>query len=470
MLPVTLFAYLLCLLIIGVWAGTRVGDSGDFHLAGRRLGPVVASLSASASSSSVWTLLGVSGAAYLWGLSALWLVPAVLSGFALNWYAVAPRLQAASRDNGTLTLVAFLAHGSAPGAAQRLRALGAGLILFCFSLYVAAQFQGAGTALAAALPVSGTAAVVGGAIVVVGYVLLGGFWAASVTDALQGLMMLLVALVLPLWALAAVGGPLALIDGLTHLSDPALTRLVDQPTPWLASVFVAGLFGIGLGYPGQPHVVNRFMAMRSGHDIGRARAIALVWAAIIYSGMVLLGWCGRLLLPANADPESVLLTLSGQLLPAVLGGLVSGGVLAAIMSTADSQLLVAGGAVTHDLRRRGSSVRLDRLVVLGVGAAAVLLALLVPQSIFARVLFAWQVLGNGFGPLLLVLLWRGPVADGHRLTAMLCGSGLTIAASLLPDAPGDALERLLPFAAALLIALAGSRRRALPVSAAAPAD
>ncbi len=455
MIAATLAAYLVALLAIGLWAQRRVVDSGDFHLAGRALGPVVASLSASASSSSVWTLLGVSGAAYLWGLQAAWLIPAVLGGFAINWYLVAPRLQRRSRDGDTLTLVEFLASGCDPVNERRLRALGALLIVFCFSLYVAAQFQGAGSAIGAALPVSGGIAIAAGAAVVVGYVLLGGFWAASVTDALQGLMMLLVALLLPVAALIAVDGPAALLDGLRRL-ETATPAGAGSVLP--AAVFVIGLFGIGLGYPGQPHVVNRFMAMRSGTDIGTARRIALIWAALIYSGMVLLGWCARLLLPGAEDPESVLLTLGIDLLPPLLGGAITGGVLAAIMSTADSQLLVASGAVSHDLRRRSASVRADRLVVLAVGGAAVALALFVPETIFARVLFAWQVLGNGFGPLLLVLLWRGPVAAPWRLAAMACGAGLTVLLSFAPDAPGDAAERLLPFAAALILALAGSRR------------
>ena len=458
MIPATLLAYLIALLGIGIWAQRRVADPGDFHLAGRNLGPVVASLSASASSSSVWTLLGVSGAAYLWGLQAAWLVPAVLSGFAINWYLVAPRLQARSRDGDTLTLVEFLAEGCDPRTGRLLRALGAYLILFCFSLYVAAQFQGAGTAIAAALPVPGALAIAAGAVVVVGYVLLGGFWAASVTDALQGLMMLFVAVVLPVAALAAVGGPMPLIEGLAALAGQDTYGLVRQPSPLLAAVFVAGLFGIGLGYPGQPHVVNRFMALRSGGDIGRARLIALGWAAVIYTGMVVLGWAGRLLLPGADDPEAVLLTLSMDLLPAALGGLVTGGVLAAIMSTADSQLLVASGSVSHDLRRSRASVALDRAVVLAVGVAAAALALFVPESIFSRVLFAWQVLGNAFGPLLLVLLWIGPVEARHRLGAVAVGAGTTIALSFAPDAPGDALERLVPFLLAAVIALAGSRR------------
>lgn len=455
MLTATMMFYLVALLAIGIWAQRRTASASDFHLAGRRMGPIVAALSASASSSSAWTLLGVSGAAYTWGLQAMWLVPAVISGFAINWIFIAPRLQPASHANNALTLVEFLGSGMPERSQRVLRMFGAGIILFCFTFYIASQFQAAGTAIEAAMPVSSTAAIISGAVIVVGYVFLGGFWAASVTDALQGLMMLFVALVLPAFALLAVGGPAAIHAGLAALDDPSLLAVVDQPDLPLAVVFVAGLFGIGLGYPGQPHVVNRFMALERPESIRFARAVALVWAVVIYVGMVVLGWSARVILPELADGESALLLLSAELLPAALGGIIAGGVLAAIMSTSDSQLLVAGSAVSHDLRRGNLSLLADRLVIVLIGVAAVVLALFSPATIFERVLFAWQGLGNAFGPLLIVLLAAGTVKPAFRLAAMITGFGLTVALSLTANAPGDAAERLIPFFIALAIAWAG---------------
>ncbi len=458
MLIATMLAYLVALLAIGAWAQRRTQDTADFHLAGRKMGPWVAALSASASSSSAWTLLGMSGAAYAWGLSAVWLVPAILIGFVINWVFIAPRLQPRSHADGSLTLVEFLAKGTDATYERRLRALGALIILFCFTFYVASQFQAAGVAIGAALPVSATFAIIAGAAIVIAYVFLGGFWAASVTDALQGLMMLLVAIVLPIAALIAVGGFGGLFDGLRALDDPSLLRWADQPNLPLAVVFVAGLFGIGIGYPGQPHVVNRFMALEKAESVRLARTVALTWAALIYTGMVLLGWAGRALMPELADGESLLLALAADLLPAVIGGLIAGGVLAAIMSTADSQLLVAGSAVSHDLRNGKFSLAADRIVIVVLGIAAVVLALYFPATIFERVLFAWQGLGNAFGPLLLVLLFGGPVKPGYRLAAMLTGFALTVALSFTPNAPGDAIERLVPFALALVISWMGRQR------------
>lgn len=458
MVAITLIVYLLLLLGIGVWAQRRVQDTSDFHLAGRRMGPVVAALSASASSSSAWTLLGTSGAAYAWGLQAVWLIPAILLGFVINWAFIAPRLQPAAHASQALTLVEFLAQGTPKATERQLRGLGAVIILFCFTFYVAAQFQAAGSAISTALPIEASMAMVIGAAIVIAYVFLGGFWAASVTDSLQGLMMLAVAIGLPMVALIKVGGPTGLWSGLVALDEPSLLRLVDQPNLFLAMVFVAGLFGIGVGYPGQPHVVNRFMAISSSDQVARARLISLSWASVIYVGMIVLGLSGRVLLPELDDAESVLLQLSADFLPAVIGGVVTGGVLAAIMSTADSQLLVAGGSVSHDMRQHRHSLHTDRIVIIILGIAAVLLALYFPASIFNRVLFAWQVLGNAFGPLLIVLLFVGSVRPNYRLGAMLCGAALTIAISFFPQAPGNAIERLVPFAVALAIAWLGVNR------------
>jgi len=459
---ITLIAYQLLMLGIGWWASKRNSDSEDYYLGGRKLGPLVAALSASASSSSAWSLLGVSGAAFAWGLPAIWLIPSTIAGFLINWYLVAPRLFARSRESGALTLTEFIAGPPGDPARRLVMRMGAVVILFSFTFYIAAQFQAAGTTFASVLGVEQSTAIIIGAAVVLAYVWLGGFWAASVTDTVQGLLMALSALLLPLLALYAVGGPGVLVDSLTVEHASGVERWTDQSTVPAALGFVFGLFGIGLGYPGQPHVVNRFMAIRNEKAIEQGRRIAVTWACIIYIGMVLLGWCGRVLVENLGDGEQLLFILATLLLPAVLAGIMVSAILSAIMSTADSQLLVAASSVSHDLQEQrgedGGGLKRARWVVLGIGLLAIFLAIVFPDKIFSRVLFAWQALAAAFGPLLIVMLWRGPVRPRWRIAALATGFLLTVALSWTVESPGDWVERLVPLALASCLALLGSRR------------
>ena len=453
----TLVLYKVVLVAIGLWATQRTHDTGDFFLGGRRLGGWVAAISASASSSSAWTLVAVSGMAYLWGAPALWLFPATLSGFLINWLWVAPRLMRASRNGGAITLTEFIAGPEAlQGWRRRMVLLASGVILFSFTFYIAAQFQAAGNAFASAFELEMSTAVMIGAAVVLLYTLLGGFWAVSVTDTLQGLVMAFTALLLPAAAIMAAGGPGAVADAIAAQQAAA----GDPPAAGIAAVgFVLGTLGIGLGYPGQPHVVNRFMALRDPRALRDGRVIALCWAVIIYAGMLTLGFAARALYGAQLADEQVLFEVANRLFAPVVAGVMIAAVLSAIMSTADSQLLVAASSVSHDLpRRRRGSLAVSRLVVALISLLAVLVALLLPQTIFARVLFAWAALGAAFGPPLLVKLAGFEVPPARVFTAMMVGFAGTVFFYWLPDTPGDWLERLVPFFAALAICAAAARR------------
>jgi sodium/proline symporter len=453
----TLVAYKLVLVAIGLWATRRTRDTDDFFLGGRRLGAWVAAISASASSSSAWTLVAVSGMAYLWGWPALWLFPATLSGFLINWLWVAPRLMRASRGNGAITLTEFLAGpDAAQGWPRRIVVLASVVVLFSFTFYIAAQFQAAGNAFASAFDLEMRTAVMIGAAVVLLYTLLGGFWAVSVTDTLQGLVMALTALVLPFAAVAAAGGPGAVLAALAA-QGPATG---GPPTAGIAAVgFVLGTLGIGLGYPGQPHVVNRFMALRDPRALRDGKIIALSWAVIIYAGMLTVGLAARALYGGLLADEQVLFEVTSRLFAPVVAGIMIAAVLSAIMSTADSQLLVAASSVSHDLPRgaRGS-LAVSRLVVALISGLAVLVAVLLPQAIFTRVLFAWTALGAAFGPPLLVRLAGFELPPARVFAAMAAGFLGTVWFYWLPNTPGDWLERLVPFFASLAICMASARR------------
>jgi sodium/proline symporter len=455
-------AYQAVLLGVGLWARGRSRDARDFFLAGQRLGPWTAGLSAAASSSSAWVLLGISGAAYQWGLSALWLLPGAYGGFALNWLWVAPRLRRITGVEDVTLFDVLVGHGR-EGHALRNRRIAAAIVVFCFLFYVAAQFQAAGQAFQGALGLPPPVALALGAGIVVLYTLLGGFLAVSATDMLQGLLMLAAALLLPAIALVAAGGPQGVLEGLQATGDPALLSPTGTHLGLAGAGFVLGTLGIGLGNPGQPHVLARFMALRDMDALRRAQWIAVAWGACLYGGMVLLGLAARTLFaPAEvADSEGVFFLVANRFLPVVLGGLMVAATLSAIMSTADSQLLVCASSLSRDWPRRPAAdgdLRRSRLVVLAVSACAVALTVALPQSIFARVLFAWNAVGAAFGPAIILLLLGRPVAPAWLGASMLTGFSATVLANWFVPAPGQWVERLLPFALALAVAWAGRSR------------
>ena len=457
---VTLVVYNALLIGVGLWARRRNRDVQDFFLAGRGLGAWVAAISASASSSSAWTLLGVSGAAYAWGLPALWIFPSTVGGFLLNWAWVAPRLQKLAGEEGAVTLSEVVAPASLPGHRRLILRVAALIIVFCFTFYIASQFEAAGKAFESVFQLSKETSILVGATIVLAYTLLGGFWAVSVTDTLQGLLMSVAAFVLPVAALFAVGGFGPLMSGLDAVGTAGSPVLAGG----IASVFfVLGLMGIGINYPGQPHVVNRFMALKDDAALRQGRIIAMSWAVLVYSGMLLLGLSARVLFADLGDSEQVLFRAATELLPSVIAGIMLAAVLSAIMSTADSQLLVASSAISYDWnladRKPEDGLTGTRRTVVAVLIMATVLALVWRADIFSRVLFAWSAAGSAFGPILIMRLIGRSVSPAATLAALIAGFGLTVIISFFPNAPGDAAERLVPFFVALAIAWTGSGRR-----------
>ena len=475
MLIAILIGYQIVLVGIGLWARSRSASHDDFLIGGRRMGALVASLSYAAGASSAWSILGVTGIAYTQGLAAVWLLPGTITGHIVAWFFIAPRLRRLAAEKRYVTLTDFLVEGLEGRDRRAAVAIASAAILFCFSFYVAAQFQGAGTTLAASFDVSATTAVVVGAAIILVYTCLGGFWAVSLTDSLQAVVMFVAALILPIAVLVELGGFAPIFAAL----EPAQLSLTGTNAGWLAAGFLLGMVSIGFGPLGQPHMLNRMMALADEGALGRARIIALAWFAVVLGGMFIAGLAGHALLSEVPEPESLLFQLSEALLPAVAGALLTVAVLSAVMSTADSQLLVAAGVASHDLpragERPGSSAgakllpgkRLanlggrasSRIHVVLVGIVAVLLALFLPETIFARVLFAWNALGATFGPLVVRRLLGRPINPTAAPIAMAAGFALTVLFYSLPDTPGDVAERALPFAVGWLILMLPTARR-----------
>lgn len=456
---IAVVGYQCLLLAVGLWASRRTHSSSDFFLGGRKVGPWVTGISYSASASSAWTLLGVSGAAFAIGPSVVWVALGSLSGMVVAWWWISPRLLEASHQQQLTTFIDYLFE---PNQHRNNTLLwsSAVIILIAFVFYVAAQFQGAGLAVTEVFAVSDTLAILCGAAVILIYTWLGGYWAVSLTDTIQGVVMCLAAIALPLGTVISLGG----VGAVVEIIDLSSQRFPEIHAATLSTIgFAIGSLSISLGTFGQPHLMVRFMALKDHAARRTAARITLIWYLVVFSGMVLTGLVGRGIFDSLNNNEQVFFALSEQVLPPVLAGLLLAAVLSAIMSTADSQLLVCASTLSHDLSTealKGSPrvLRRGRWAVVIVVLLAVLVALFLPAPIFSRVLFAWSALGAALGPTLFARLLGWQIPEVYRVTGVWMGFGLTVVLSLVPNTPGDILERLLPFVAHSLLLMRVRRR------------
>ncbi len=447
---VTLVLYQALLLAVGYWASKRVTTEEDYFLGGRQLGPVVAALSYSASSSSAWSLLGMSGAAYVFGLSAIWIASGSILGAIIAWTYVAPRLVKFSHENNTVTIGDFLGHGVDDRWKRKIIVISAIIILISFAFYVAAQFQGAGNTFSSTFNLSMTSSIILGAAIIMIYTFLGGFWAVSVTDAIQGMLMVVASVALPVFALVEIGGIDELISQLSALDKPELLSLSGKNIGLAAAGFAFGSLAIGFGPIGQPHLLVRFMALRDEKAMRQARALTLFWFVIVFIGMFMVGLTANILIPnPEFGTEAILFQLTGIVFPPVIGAIILAAVLSAIMSTADSQLLVGASSISYDLkigqRYKGREVLVSRLAVAFLVVTSVLISLYLPATIFDRALFAWNALGAAFGPTVVMRLAGMRFAGKIIYSAILTGFISAVFLSLFRDSPGDVIERSIPF-------------------------
>lgn len=462
---ITFIIYFMGLLTVAFLTARLNKTLPDFLIAGRRLGPWVVAFSERASGESGWMLLGLTGLAYATGLGdpsgsklqpAFWTAVGGVAGVALSWSLVAKRLRQETAELGALTLPRFFElkfGGKDPG----LRFVATGIITFCFSFYIAAQFDAVGKSLEQTFGWTHASGVLMGAAIIILYTLMGGFFAVAWTDFVQGFVMLLALVVLPVVTLYHLGGWNELASGISSIDSQLLT-LSGGRNGWPLVAGILGGFGVGLGYPGQPHLLVRYMSIRSVKDIRSARSIAIVWTCLSYGGAVLMGLVALAYFGAGyfSDPEKMMPELALSVFPGWLAGIMISGALAAMMSTADSQLLVTTSAVSEDVYHQSINpqageaqlVRLSRIVTLVIGTAGILLAQL-PKSIFDKVLFAWGGLGAAFGPALILTLWWRKTTRNGVLAGMIVGfvtiilwDNSPLSAHLYSLVPGFALAGL----------------------------
>lgn len=424
----TLGLYFLLMIGIGLFAWRKSTDTSEgYLLAGRNLPPSVAALSAGASDMSGWLLLGLPGALYTAGLVEAWIGIGLFVGAVLNWVIVAPRLrEQTERFGNALTIPQFLANRF-PEQGVALRIVSALIIVVFFTVYTAAGLVGGGklfeTAFAGALPGFGLSDYALGigitAGIVLAYTMIGGFLAVSLTDFVQGIIMMLALVVMPLVVMFGSGG-----DGGGSIASVPVEGYLSL-THGLTLIGFISAVTWGLGYFGQPHIIVRFMAIDTVEKVAKARTIGLGWMAVSLIGAVGMGVAGRAYAERNGivveDPETIFIILSELLFHPAVTGFLFAALLAAIMSTISSQLLVSSSSLTEDFYRlflrKGASereaVNVGRVCVALVAVAAMAVASDPNSEVLGLVSNAWAGFGAAFGPLiLLALTWNGMTGAG----------------------------------------------------------
>lgn len=425
----SIVVYMAGMLLLGYLAYKRTSNLTDYMLGGRDLGPAVTALSAGASDMSGWLLMGLPGSMYIQGLSAGWIVVGLTVGAYLNWLYVAPRLRTYTEiANNSITIPDYF-ENRFKDTSRILRITSAIVIIIFFTFYTSSGMVAGGKLFETAFGMDYTTGILLTASVVILYTLFGGFLAVSWTDTVQGLIMFLALIIVPLVTIANVGSTSLTFDTIRDI-DPTLMQAFEGTT----TIGIISLLAWGLGYFGQPHIIVRFMAITSVKEMKKARRIGIGWMIFSVVGAMFTGLVGIAYLkdtPLNIDTsETVFIVLAEQLFPSVITGFLLAAILAAVMSTISSQLLVTSSALTGDfykafLKKNASDkelVLVGRLAVLGVSIIGLILALNPNDTILGLVGYAWAGFGAAFGPVVLLSLYWKRMTKWSALAGMLAGT------------------------------------------------
>ena len=428
-----LVVYLIILLAIGVWGGRESHSVAGYYVANKRLPAWVIAFSSNATGESAWLLLGLTGIGYLVGIHALWIVLGEVLGVTLGWVLVALPFKELTDRYGSITVADYL-ESRFDDNRHVLRILSAVVIFSMVTAYTAAQLTASGKAFSSFLGTSYAAGVLIGAAVILYYTTVGGFKAVAYSDVLQGVLMFSGLLVLPIVGISAAGGFAQLMERL-HSIDPNLLEPMGAFGFSVAGVLSAVSFmGIGLAFLGAPQLLTRFISARDRTQIVNGSLIAVICIIVFDVGAVFAGMAGRSLFPGLDDPETILPTMASELFPPVITGLFLVIVLAAIMSTVDSLLILVSSAIVRDvvqktLRSNLSESRLSlygKLTTVVIGAGAIVLALGEVRVVFWFVLFAWSGLASAFTPVVLCsLFWKRTTRAG-AVAGMVAGFLATV--------------------------------------------
>jgi len=468
MIGIIFILYLAFLLCVGVWTFKFNKTQEDYLLAGRKLGPWVTAFSERASGESAWLLLALPGAAITIGLSESWAVIGIILGIIASWFLIAERLREETEKYDALTIPEYL-HRKFNDSSNIIRLFSSVIIAFFFLFYVSAQFHASGKVLNSLFDLDPITGISIGAAIIIVYTLMGGFYAVAWTDLLQGILMIGTLVILPIAGYIELSGSgktiadgLAAADSVFGNNNGSYFRGKEGLAALMAAL---GGLSWGLGYLGQPHLVIRYMAIRNTKDVKVARNIAIAWALPGITGAFLVGIVALLYFGPEyfltVDPEQSMPLLATHLLHPILAGLFISGAVAAMMSTADSQLLVSTSAVTEDFYHQylGKDlsqevlVKLSRIMIVVLGLAAYGIAIfseIQGKKIFGVISYAWSGLGSAFGPALVMALWWEKTTRQGIIAGLLVGFLTTIIWANIPELKALVTERLSSFVFAFI--------------------
>ena len=461
---ISVFIYLVGMLMIGYYAYKRTSNLEDFMLGGRGLNATVTALSAGATDMSGWLLMGLPGAMYVAGVSSGWIVVGLCLGAYANWRLVAPRLRIYSEVSGnSITIPAFLSNRFKDHS-NTLRLVSGIVFLVFFTLYISSAIVAGAVLFETTFGTSYFVGLLIVAGVTIAYSLFGGFLAVSWTDVVQGLMMVFALILVPIITLSHVGG-----------IGPAFTDIQSINPDYLdffkgtSVIGLISLFAWGLGYFGQPHIIIRFMAITSAKEVKKARRIGMSWMIFSIVGAMFTGLIGISYFHQQgltlADPETIFIKLAEILFHPFITGFLLAAILAAIMSTISSQLLVTSSTLTEDIYRtffkKNASdkelVFFGRFTILIVSVVAILLSLNKTSTILDLVGHAWAGFGSAFGPLIILSLTWKRMTKWGALAGMITGTAIVIIWPMI-DAVNNLYEMIPGFTLATIAIILVSLR------------
>ena len=426
-------AYLVALALLGYLSSRKLNKPDDFFNGGRRLTFWVTALSTQATGESAWLLLGLTGLGAMVGVSAFWVVLGELIGVGIAWFLMAAPFQRAAEHCNAVTTTDYLIHrfSEKSGVIRKLTVIA--LSFFC-TIYAAAEIDATGALMAHSLGWNYYLGAIAGFLVVTWYSSAGGFLAVAWTDSVQGIMMMLALLVLPVVAYYSLSSPVGIMDTLSGI-DPDLLTLLGPGDALVNGFEIIGLMAIGLGFMGTPHIFSRFLAVKSHKEIARGRWVAILYTLVTDTAAVTIGILGRCIYTTmNQEPQEVLgdggqnvmPMLTADFLPSMLSGFYTAAILAAIMSTFSSLLLLAVSSVTYDGVCHGSmsgrgvveTKRLSRMITWGLALIALLVAIAVTHLLPSHTIFWFAVFGMSgitatFSPMMIMaLFWRNYSSAG----------------------------------------------------------